>query len=286
MLETIKKSFYILKNNLIFIQPLLLGLLLIMTAFSFIIGRNFFSFSKIVLLLSMFLLFIAFSAGWFYINKQGILNYNENDSKEEIALKAVQNFKKFFEGVGADFLKTAVSYILLFILYAASLYIVTKFCMSIFGEPKIIYDFPKILKASSQAEILNYINSVTIQDKITFMSWMLVFNIAASIMNFFIILYFAVVSFENVNILKSFWIALKFFFKNLLGVVAILVVMFILYVFLNLLSVILGSNSLSFVILIILFTIYLNYYLLLVFCFYYDKTKNNSNNRTECIGEN
>ena len=160
MLETIKKSYYILKNNLIFIQPLLLGLLLIMTAFSFIIGRNFFSFSKIVLLLSMFLLFIAFSAGWFYINKQGILNYNENDSKEEIALKAVQNFKKFFEGVGADFLKTAVSYILLFILYAASLYIVTKFCMSIFGEPKIIYDFPKILKASSQAEILNYINSV------------------------------------------------------------------------------------------------------------------------------
>lgn len=284
MLETIKKSFYILKNNLIFIQPLLLGLLLIMTAFSFLVGRNFFSFSKIILLLSMFLLFIAFSAGWFFINKQGILNYNENDSKEEIALKAVQNFKKFFEGVGADFLKTALSYILLFILYAAVLYIVTKFCMSIFGEPRIIYDFPKILKASSQAEILNYINSVTIQDKIIFMNWMVVFNIAASIMNFFIILYFAVVSFENVNILKSFWLALKFFFKNLLGVVAILVVIFILYVFLNILSVLLGSNSLSFVILIILFTIYLNYYLLLVFCFYYDKTKNNSNNRTECIG--
>ena len=284
MLETIKKSFYILKNNLIFIQPLLLGLLLIMTAFSFLVGRNFFSFSKIILLLSMFLLFIAFSAGWFFINKQGILNYNENDSKEEIALKAVQNFKKFFEGVGADFLKTALSYILLFILYAAVLYIVTKFCMSIFGEPRIIYDFPKILKASSQAEILNYINSVTIQDKIIFMNWMVVFNIAASIMNFFIILYFAVVSFENVNILKSFWFALKFFFRNLFGVVAILIIIFILYVFLNILSVILGSNSLSLVTLIILFTIYLNYYLLLVFCFYYDKTKNNSNNRTECIG--
>ena len=286
MLETIKKSFCILKNNLIFIQPLLLGLLLIMTAFSFLVGRNFFSFSKIVLLLSMVLLFIAFSAGWFYINKQGVLNYNENDSKEEIALKAVQNFKKFFEGVGADFLKTAGSYIILFILHAATLYIVTKFCMNVFGEPKIIYDFPKILKASSQAEILNYINSITIQDKITFMSWMVIFNIAASIVNFFIVLHFAVVSFENVNILKSFWLALKFFFKNLLGVVAILVVIFILYVFLNILSVLFGSNSLSFVILIILFTIYLNYYLLLVFCFYYDKTKNNSNNRTECIGEN
>ena len=264
-----------------------------MTAFSFLVGRNFFSFSKIVLLLSMILLFIAFSAGWFYINKQGVLNYNENDSKEEIALKAVQNFKKFFEGVGADFLKTAGSYIILFILYATTLYLVTKFCISTFGEPKIIYDFPKILKASSQAEILNYINSITIQDKITFMSWMVIFNIAASIVNFFIILHFAVVSFESVNILKSFLLALKFFFKNLLGVVAILVVIFILYVFLNIISVILGTNSLSFVtnslsfvILIILFTIYLNYYLLLVFCFYYDKTKNNSNNRTECIGEN
>ncbi len=286
MLEIFKKSFYILKNNLIFIQPLLLGLLLLMTAFTFLLGRNIFSIPKIVLMLSIVLMFIAFSAGWFYINKQGVLNYNENDSKEEIALKAVQNFKKFFEGVGADFLKTAGSYIILFILYATTLYIVTKFCMSVFGEPKIINDFPKILKASSQAEILNYVNSITIQDKITFMSWMVIFNIAASIVNFFIVLHFAVVSFENVNILKSFWLALKFFFKNLLGVVAILVVIFILYVFLNILSVLLGSNSLSFVILIILFTIYLNYYLLLVFCFYYDKTKNNSNNRTECIGEN
>ncbi len=231
-------------------------------------------------------MFIAFSAGWFYINKQGIINYCEADSKEEIAMKAVQNFKKFFEGVGSDFLKTVGSYFIFFILYAAILYFLTKFCMSVFGEPKIIYEFPKILKASSQAEILNYINNITIQDKITFISWIMVFNIVSSIMNFFIILYFAVVSFENVNILKAFWIAIKFFFKNILGVVAILFVIFILYVFLNILSVILGTNSLSFVILIILFTIYLNYYLLLVFCFYYDKTKNNSNNRTECIGEN
>ena len=286
MLNIFKKSFFILKNNLIFIQPLLFGLLLIMTSLSFLVGRNFYSISKFVLLISMILMFIAFSAGWFYINKQGIINYCEADSKEEIAMKAVQNFKKFFEGVGSDFLKTVGSYFIFFILYAAILYFLTKFCMSVFGEPKIIYEFPKILKASSQAEILNYINNITIQDKITFISWIMVFNIVSSIMNFFIILYFAVVSFENVNILKAFWIAIKFFFKNILGVVAILFVIFILYVFLNILSVILGTNSLSFVILIILFTIYLNYYLLLVFCFYYDKTKNNSNNRTECIGEN
>lgn len=286
MLEIFKKSFYILKNNLIFIQPLLLGLLLLMTAFTFLVGRNIFSIPKIVLMLSIVLMFIAFSAGWFYINKYGILNYNEDDSKEEIAVKAVQNFKKFFEGVGADFLKTALVYFITFLLYVALMFVITKFCINVFGEPKILYDFPKIAKATSQAEIYNYINSITFEDKITFVNWMIIVNFAASIMNFFIILYFAVMSFEEINILKCFWTAIKFFFKNILGVVAIIIFTFILYVCLNMLSVILGTNSLSLVILIILFTIYLNYYLLLVFCFYYDKTKNNSNNRTECIGEN
>ena len=166
------------------------------------------------------------------------------------------------------------------------MFVITRFCINVFGEPKLLYDFPKIAKATSQAEIYNYINNITFDEKITFVNWMIIVNLAAAIMNFFIILYFAVISFEKMHILKCFLTAIKFFFKNIIGVVAIIIFTFILYVCLNILSVVFGTNSLSFVILIILFTIYLNYYLLLVFCFYYDKTKNNSNNRTELIGEN
>lgn len=255
-----------------------------MTALTFIAGRNLFIVPKVVLIISMLLLLVAFSAGWFYINKYGILNYRENDSQEEVTLKAIQNFKKFFEGVGSDFLKTAVAYLTVFTLYVALLYAVSNLCMLAFGEPKIIYDFPKIMKSSSQAELLNYVNSITTEDKVVFASWVTIFNLVASFMNFFVMLYFAVLNFEKTNIVKSLWLAIKFFFKNILGVIAIIVFVFILYVLLNLLSIILGTNSFSFVVLIILFTIYLNYYLLLVFCFYYDKTKVNSDNRTEFIG--
>lgn len=284
MLNIYRKSLLILKNNLIFIQPLLLCLLMLMTIVSFVVSRNIFIASKIVLLISIVLMIIAFSAGWFYINKFGVENYNENDTKEEIAVKSVQNFKKFFEGVGSAFIKTAFSYLILFSLYVFVIFITTKLCLHFYGEPKIIYELPKIAQASSQAEILNFLNGITNSDKVIFSLWVLTFNFISTICNFFIILFFAVLNFENFNIFKSLWISVKFFFKNFLASISIMLFTFVLYFILNLLSILLGANSLSFVILIILFTMYLNYYLLLVFCFYYDKAKNNRNSRTEFIG--
>lgn len=284
MQNIFKKSFFILKNNLIFIQPLLLCLLLFMTVFAFVIGRNLFIVPKILLLISMLLLFVAFCSGWFYINKFGVLNYIENDSQEEITMKSVQNLKKFFEGVGSDFIKTTIAYFILFIIYTGLLFVIYNLCMQVFGEPKIIYDFPKILNASSQAEILNYLNSITTNDKVVFASWIITINCVTSFMNFFVILYFAILNFEKTNVFKSLWLAVKFFFSNIFSVILIIIFAFVLYVLFNFLSIVLGTNSFSFVILIILFTVYLNYYLLLVFCFYYDKTKDNCNNRTELIG--
>ena len=80
MLNIVKKSAKVLKNNLIFIQPLLLCMLLFMTVASFFISKNVFIAGKICLSISIFLLTIAFTAGWLHINKLGILSYNENDS--------------------------------------------------------------------------------------------------------------------------------------------------------------------------------------------------------------
>ncbi|MCD7780202.1 MAG: hypothetical protein LUH05_05970 [Candidatus Gastranaerophilales bacterium] len=284
MLKVLKKSFFILKNNLIFIQPLLFLLLIFMTAAAVVVNKNFYTVPKIILLFSMILLLAAFSSGWFYINKLGMSDYNENDLKEEIVSKAVKNFKKFFEGVGIGFFKILFSYFIIFIIYSVLLFLCAKLCLIIFGEPKIIYELPKLAKAASQAEILNILNNLSNNDKMVFSYWVLAINIAASVLNFFSMLYFAVISLENANIFKSLWISIKFFFKNILETASVIMVMFLLYVILNLLSLILGTNSLSFVILIILFTLYLNYYLLLVFCLYNEKTKDNGNNGTEFIG--
>ncbi len=284
MLNIYKKSLLILKNNLIFIQPLLLCLLMIMTILSFVVSKNVYIASKIVLLISMVLMIIAFSAGWFYINKLGVENYNSNDTKDEIAIKAIQNFKKFFEGVGFAFAKTTFSYVMIVSLYFLIVFLAAKLCLHFYGEPKIIYELPKLSHASSQAEILNFLNGITNSDKVIFSLWILTFNFISTVFNFFIILFFTVLNFENLNIFKTFWFSVKFFFQNFFDSIGIMIFTFALYAILNILSLLLGVNSLSFVILIILFTMYLNYYLLLVFCFYYDKAKNNSNRRTEFIG--
>lgn len=284
MFNTFKKSYFILKNNMIFIQPLLLYLLILMTFLSFIVNRNIYIIPKIILLVSSVLLFIAMLSGWFYINKYGVLSYNENDSKEEITIKTIQNFKKFFEGVGSDFFKTFGICIILGLIYTASFWIVSKICITLFGRPEIIYELPKLAKASSQAEIINFVNNISINDKLVLMFWILSVQIVSSVLNYFGILYFTISTSEKVNILKSLFLTIKFFFMNIIGNIAIIILMFIFYMFLNLLSVLLGTNSLSFVILIILFTMYLNYYVILVSCFYNDRTKNNSNSRTEFIG--
>jgi hypothetical protein len=276
-----RKSFCILKNNMIFIQPLLLFILILMTAVSFLVNKHLFWLPKTLLIISMIILFVAFSAGWFFINKFAIFSYEENDTKEEIASKAISSFKKFFEGIGRNFVKTFLGYLVLFVIYGGVLFLLAKLCMLTFGEPKIIYDIPKIMKATSQAEILNFVNSYTIQEKIAFSSWILVFNFATAILNFFIILYFAAFNFGYDEVFEALVEAVRFFFKNILTVIAILISVFVLYIGLNVLSLLLGTNPFSFVILIILFTIYLNYYVILLFYTYYDKLQNIEPNRPE-----
>ena len=286
MQTILKKPFFILKNNLIFIQPLLLYLLLQMTALSFILGRNIYTVPGIVLVASMLLLTVAFAAGWFFINKLGILNYNPEDSKDEITVKAVKNFRMFFEGVGANFIKTFAAGLLYAAIYTAAMFVTGKICLEFLGKPDIIFEFQKIMQASNQAEIVNILNNISIQQKIIFSGWVMAFNTAASVMNFIGVLYFAVIFIKGSDLLKSLFETIVFLIKNFLNCIFIIFIMFFLYLVLNLLSVIMGANSFSFVILIILFTIYLNYYILLVFCFYNDKTKGNSNNGAEFVREN
>ena len=95
MLNIVKKSFYILKNNLIFIQPLLLFLLIFMTALSYILNRGGMHIPQIILCIAIILMIIAFSAGWFFINKEGIILYNPEDDKDETAKKRFKVLKNF-----------------------------------------------------------------------------------------------------------------------------------------------------------------------------------------------
>ncbi len=236
---------------------------------------------KIGLTVSIALLTIAFISGWLYINKLGIDSYNPADEQETITKKSVDNFKQFFVGIGENFFKTLFSFIVIALFYFSVMYGVIFLCFKFFGEPTLIMNLPELAKTQTGAELMTYLNNISIEDKLNFISWVWTAIIVSSVLNYFSLLCLVTLFMEKKNIFVSLWKAIVFFVKNIFAGLLIVLVMFFFYFLLNLLSFISGSNSFSFAVLIILFTLYLNYYVILVFCFYNERTKNNSNNRTE-----
>lgn len=284
MQPIIINSFKILKNNLIFIQPLMLYILLLLTLSAFFVNANSIFLSKIIILTGMVLFSFAFLAGWFYINELAVENFNEDDLPEEIAQKSIKNFKLFFDGAGKNFFKTLFGGLLYFIITALSLYGVYYLCMKYFGYPHFFEKISNIYTISDKNEIINIINSVPDIDKIVFVKWFFTVMFSVMILNFIGVLYYAVLTFSKYNIFKSLFKTIKIFVLNIYDCIVMMLLLFLLYLLLNFISLFLGTGTIGFVILIILMTMYLNYYLLLIFCYYYEKTKTDSNNGAECIG--
>ena len=285
MLKTvIKKSFNVLKNNLIFIQPPLLLLLIILTAVSYGLNGTKSVIPNTILGISMVLLAVAFAAGWFYINKAAILSYDENSTKEEITINSIKNFRKFFEGVGANFVNILLSSIIMVIISTLTFFAIYKALSSSIGIPSFIYELQKVLNTNSQQELTNFINGISDHDKIIFFVWVLSANIANVILNYVWTVFNTAITFENKNIFVCLKKAIVFIFKNLFQSIAIIVFTSLIYLLLNIISSLAGTSIVAFIIMILLLITYLNYYVLLVFCFYNEKTKIDCDNRTECLG--
>lgn len=277
------KSFNILKSNLLYIQPLLLYMFFTMALGVYLLSKNVLYIPKVCLLVSIFLLTAAFLSGWFYINKQAVIDYNPDDDNDTIVMKSVKNFKLFFSGVGELFFKVLTAAILYLIFYCVLGFLILKLGNIYLGHPVIFDDLPKIADKGS-AELINYLNSVSYSDKLIFTKWMCVITFLSILMNFFGVLYYSVITFERGNIFYLLLKTIIFLFKNLGGCIVTVAVMFVLYLLLNIVSILFGSGSIAFLLLIILFSLYLNYYIILVLCFYYEKTKINSGNGAEFIG--
>lgn len=269
-----KKSYNILKNNMIYVEPLLLWMVVFVATHVFSMHRVQLLFPKVVLWSSVSLLFIACLSGWLYINKYAFLDYNDNDSEDIITEKSLQNLKKFFEGIGIDFFRTLLAFISLLAIYYFILYFTFKSCDNYFGTPEIFKNFVQFFQTETNENIIQQINNMPDIDKIIFSKWILTINFVVSFLNFFAILYLTIMTFERKNFLKSLFLAFKYFILNIFESIGIMIFVFILYILLQILSLFFGSISILFPLFIILISLYLNYYMLIVFCFYNDKIKN------------
>ena len=210
-----QKSYAILRNNMLFIQPILVWQLIFTAVLFFCMNRNQMFIPRMILWISVLLLFIACLSGWLYINKYAVLSYNPKDSEEEVTEKTLQNFKKFFEGIGSDFFRTCLMCLISALIYFAVLYGIYKFCVINYGIPDFFSKLAEIAQNGTKENIMQYLNSVSDTDKLLFSKWVLTVNTGISIINFFVLLYFTVMSFERKNFIVSFFITLKFLILNL-----------------------------------------------------------------------
>ena len=159
MKKLLQDSFKILRNNLLFIQPLLLYLLMIMLASTYFVSGHVALYPKMLLAVSMILLTVAFFAGWMYINKKGIDDYVEEDSAEEISIKAIKNFKLFFSGVGEYFFRVLKGFLCFGVLYAACFFFFKKLGKTIFANPVLINELNKIAAVKTNEELTSLLTT-------------------------------------------------------------------------------------------------------------------------------
>lgn len=284
MKKNIQKAYRILKNNLLYIQPFLIYLMIISFALPVIMSTRVSIHPKTVLTISMLLLTIANISGWFHINKLAVKSYNEDDEPDVVAEKNITNFKTYFAGVGENFGKVLFGGIIFAVFYLFAVFGLSKLCMLAFGEPVIALKFKEMAELKTVQDFTTFFSAFSQKDILIFKMWLLVIFFAGVLFNFFGFLYFTVITFEKSNPIKALLDMFVFFFKNIFSSIGLISYMILLYLGLNILSLVFGATSFGFAILMILLAVYFNYYLLLVFCFYDEKTKNNSDSRTEFIG--
>ena len=284
MKKLILKSYSILNDNLLFIQPILIYILLIMISSQNLVEKSMGIIPKTTMILSVVLFAIAITTGLLYINKKAISDYNPEDSNVEIAKKSIKNFKTFFAGIGEYFSKIISGTILYVGIYMLIFYLISIYLSHTIGIPPIKTIIEEFNKIENIEQINAYANSFNRQELIVINIWSLVFIIASLVFKFLGILYGSILISEKDNIFFCFFKMIIFFLKNLFPSIFIIVFMMFLYLTINLLTMVIGMNSIVFGLFFIFIALYLNYYIILVLNFYNERTKTNSNNRTECIG--
>jgi len=289
----LKKSFNILKNNMIFIQPVLIWQAVFFIVMYVSAERIQLPPVRLLMYFSIVMLFILCLAGWFHINKLAVLGYDEKDDENKITEKALENFKKFFEGVGENCTKIICSSLLLAALYIAAFIGIFQAGLNYFGMPEFIKELAQTAPFGNSEQLAAYFSKISETDALIFAKWTILINSVLCILNFFALLYFAAANFENKNFIISFFKAVKLFISNFFSSVYIMLYAFMIFLAVNFAinqaALIFGVNAFIFSLFVILNTIYFNYYVLLVFCFYYDKTKkaeDNCSSRGDSVGEN
>lgn len=279
MIKTIQNSFNLLRDNIILVQPLIIYMLIVGILAKPSIITTFPSFPAILLLVCIFLTTTAFLSGWFYINRIAVDHKNDTyETPEEKSLASFSLLKQFFTGVGDYFVPVTFTFIFYIVVLALFSFISYKIGVHFIGKPQLDSETLKHLSTQSYADLYGYFSSkkMTDQHLLNIYNWSIYFSFLSLLFSVLTIFWYPVLFYKTKNPIVSFFSNLKFMFVNFFDVVIIVFFLAFLNIILSFLNVFANMNIVFSVISLILMLFYMNYYILLVFLYYEEKTQSHS----------
>lgn len=215
LIRILKKSFDILWQNSVIIQPFILFLLLISILLGSISNlKEGFSPLLICFLISAFALFCAFLAGWFQLFQAAIRNYAKNVSPTERAELSLASFREFLPAVGRFFVPITTAMILYILLFFAVLKLTAFLGIKYIGLSENISFSRLAVLFDNKEKIYAFVSALTEADRQKLMLWDLLILFMTGSFSYVTMFWFQAIMMNGENAFKAFISSIKGVFAN------------------------------------------------------------------------
>lgn len=279
-----KASIDLFKNNHMVIQPLFIGVLILMLVVM-PLSSNTSLFGFIFSLIVAFLCLTAFLAGWYNCVKKTVTFYGKTyENAEQRNQDNIEILKSFFPGVSEYMLPVTVV-TALYMAFAYGIFeLYRMFAIKLFLTFNLPKDFLKVVNTSTQTEIVEYLKNNFNAEQLQTLALIFIIGFLILFLFHVLVLWFApAVYYSSKNPFIAVFEAFKFTFKNLSVTILIVIVMFLINTFVSIFNVFLNNQFLAFIPMFLSF-LYCMYYVITVFLYYGTKNQNSSISGPECNG--
>jgi hypothetical protein len=207
----LQRSFKILRENLIIVQPFILFLLLISflaTSVQNIPSGK--SPALIVFLVSLFALSCAFLAGWFQLFQAAIRNSRREFSSVEEKVEASMNsFREFLPAVGRFFIPITIAVVLYIVMFFGVMKLVMLLGMKYIGFTQNISPNNMMSILSDQSKIKPFVESLTQIDRNKLFQWDMLMLCFTGLFSYLTMFWFPAIMLNGENPFKALFTGIK-----------------------------------------------------------------------------
>jgi hypothetical protein len=275
--KVLKKSYEILRNNFIIIQPFIFYLLLLSV---FLGSVNSASAGVkpvfIIFLVSIFALSCAFLAGWLQLFQAAIRNsYKEDASPIEKAEMSFGILREFLPAVGRFFVPITVAVVLYFVLFFGVIKLTVFLGLKYIGLTQNLQPEKILAVFSDKTQMAKFVSSLTEIDRIKLLRWDVLSLFMTGFFSYLTMFWFPALMLNGENAFKAFWSGLKATFSKPFTTLGI----FSLYWVVNLSVSLLGSiapGAFLVQILNLMLVVFITVYFIMVSFVYFEEYSGNN----------